>query len=178
MLCGLALVDAARGVSGVPVVLKWPNDLIVEGDERRWRKVAGLLSEVGGAPDFLVVGVGLNVNVPRAQLPHLAPNATSLMAETGRQVSRVALLDAFLRGVEEGYERLRAGWDPLAEWEGALAWLGREVEVHTPTGSRRGIALGVDDGGALVLRLAEGQARSFPAGDVSLRTAQRVGVGS
>jgi hypothetical protein len=38
--------------------------------------------------------------------------------------------------------------------------------------------LGVDDGGALVLRLAEGQARSFPAGDVSLRTAQRVGVGS
>ncbi|MGC9358289.1 MAG: biotin--[acetyl-CoA-carboxylase] ligase, partial [Anaerolineae bacterium] len=169
--CGLALVEAVNSVSGAPVLLKWPNDLIVE-DDHGWRKVAGMLSETGGGnaqPGFLVVGVGLNVNISRDDLPDLAPNATSLLVEQGQSVDRVKLLDAFLERVEALYEKLRSGWDPLPEWRERLAWLGRTVCVHTPLETVEGKFEGVDAEGALVLRLPEGFERHFPVGDVTLR---------
>ena len=103
MLCGLALAEAAAKVAGIEVQLKWPNDLIVAREDGAWRKIAGMLSEIGGAaqqPDLLVVGLGLNVNVPSAALAKLAPNAGSLRAEIGHPVDRVAILDDFLKRLE------------------------------------------------------------------------------
>ncbi len=171
MLCGLALADAVSDVTGIPAHLKWPNDLIITRDGV-WRKVAGMLSEVGSAPDtppFLVVGIGLNVNVPSASLPDLAPNATSLLVESGQPVERVALLDAFLGRVEAHIAALRAGVDPLSLWRQRLAWMGDAVQVQTPTGAVTGVAEDVNDDGALLLRLADGRRQRFSVGDVSLR---------
>ncbi len=171
MLCGLALADAVSAVTGIVAQLKWPNDLIITRDGV-WRKVAGMLSEVGhvaDAPPFLVVGIGLNVNVPSALLPDLSPNATSLLAETGRSVERVALLDAFLGRVETYLAALHAGDDPLPLWRRRLAWIGATVLVQTPTGDVAGIAEDVDDDGALLLRLPDGRLQHFTVGDVSLR---------
>ncbi len=171
MLCGLALAEAVAEVTGVAVYLKWPNDLIV-GRDARWRKVAGMLSEVGGGadgPSFLIVGIGLNVNVPPAVLPDLAPNATSLLAESGRSFERAVLLDAFLTRVETHLAAWRAGADPLRLWRRRLAWLGEAVLLQTPTATVTGIAEDVDDEGALVLRLPDGRRQHFPVGDVSLR---------
>lgn len=173
MLCGLSLVEAIRAVdAALPVQLKWPNDLIVARPDGAWRKVAGMLSEVGleeNAPAFLVVGIGLNVNVPPDALPALAPNATSLLAEAGHPFDRAALLHAFLERVTHHVARLRAGVDPAAAWRASLAWRGARVEVHTPTGITAGVLADVDDTGALLLRLPDGTRRRFPAGDVSLR---------
>ncbi len=169
--CSLALKEAIAALCGLEVALKWPNDLIVvEG--RRWRKLAGLLSEIGlenERPAFLVVGIGLNVNIPPEMLPRIAPQATSLLAETGRRVSRAALLDAFLPRAEARYEAVKAGASLVREWEAALAWMGEPVVVHTPTGDVHGIALGVEEDGSLRLRLPDGSERSFLVGDVSLR---------
>ncbi|MGC9399178.1 MAG: biotin--[acetyl-CoA-carboxylase] ligase [Anaerolineae bacterium] len=171
MVVGLALLESVQSVTGLPVTLKWPNDLILEEDG--WWKLAGMLSEVGGAgSDFLVVGVGLNVNVTQAQLTTLAPRAMSLMARLGRPVDRVALLDAFLERTEELCGCLEGGWDPLPAWRERLAWLGQAVEVRTPTEVVRGVAETVDDKGALVLRTLQGGQRCFSAGDVSLRMAR------
>ena len=171
MLCGMAMADAAETVSGVAVQLKWPNDLIIT-EQGTWRKIAGMLSEIGldadGRP-FLVVGIGLNVNVPAALLPDLAPNATSLLVEGGQPVERAALLDAFLARVEAYRAATQAGADVLAQWRQRLAWMGCEVHVHTPTGSVTGIIEDVDETGALWLRLPDGARQSFSVGDVSLR---------
>ncbi|MGC9349049.1 MAG: biotin--[acetyl-CoA-carboxylase] ligase [Anaerolineae bacterium] len=185
MVCGLALVSAVRAETGVAARLKWPNDLIVDrvtrgkAAERRtlagWRKLAGMLSELGmeaGGPAYLVVGVGLNVNVPTDLLPRLAPYATSLLALTGQSVDRVALLDRLLVGVESRYEALLAGTDPLPAWQAALAWMGEVVEVRTPAETVTGVAKGVDEEGALVLRVSDSEVRRFSAGDVSLRPAR------
>lgn len=171
MLCGLALCQAVALGAGLTTYLKWPNDLIIEraGD---WRKLAGMLSEIGmagGRPSFLIVGIGLNVNIPVEGLSRLAPNATSLLAEIGHDVGRVALLDIFLQRTEALVERQRAGWDPLAQWRAGLAWRGRTVQVHLPTETLVGVAEDVDAEGALLLRLPDGSRRSFPVGDVSLR---------
>jgi len=171
MLCGMAMADAVETTSGVAVQLKWPNDLIINAPGA-WRKVAGMLSEIGFGADnrpFLVVGIGLNVNVPSELLPDLAPNATSLLSEGGQQVERAALLDAFLSRVEAYQAMLRAGGDVLPLWRERLAWMGHPVQVHTPTASAIGIAEDVDETGALWLRLPDGSRQAFSVGDVSLR---------
>lgn len=171
MLCGMAMADVISVVTGIAVQLKWPNDLIVTRGGL-WRKVAGMLSEIGSGANtwpFLVVGIGLNVNVSAELLPDLAPNATSLLVEGGRPVERVALLDAFLDRVEAYRVAMQAGTDVLDQWRQRLAWMGCEVHVHTPTGSVTGIAEGVDETGALWLRLPDGSRQSFSVGDVSLR---------
>lgn len=171
MLCGLALAEAVEAVAALPVSLKWPNDLIVEGNGS-WRKLAGMLSEIGALEDrpaFLVVGIGLNVNVLSDHLPDLAPNATSLLAELGHPISRSVLLDAFLCRAEALYAQLRAGWDPLPAWRAHLSWLGERVTVQTPTETLAGLAEDVDGDGGVLIRLADGSQRSFQVGDVTLR---------
>jgi BirA family biotin operon repressor/biotin-[acetyl-CoA-carboxylase] ligase len=171
MVCGMAMADAVETVSGVAVQIKWPNDLILTRAET-WCKVAGMLSEIGSSVDsrpFLVVGIGLNVNVPSELLPGLAPNATSLLAEGERPVERVTLLDVFLAHVEAYRAASLAGADVLDLWRQRLAWMGCDVHVHTPTASITGIAEGVDETGALWLRLPDSTRQSFSVGDVSLR---------
>ncbi|MFP4394638.1 MAG: biotin--[acetyl-CoA-carboxylase] ligase [Anaerolineales bacterium] len=172
MLCGLALAESAAEIAGIEVQLKWPNDLIVAREDGVWRKIAGMLSEIGGAaqqPALLVVGLGLNVNVPATVLADLAPNAGSLRAEIGHPVDRVALLDDFLARLEAAYARWDSGWDPLRTWEARLAWIGQTVSIHTPDAIHTGQAVGVDEEGALLLRQPDGSRRAFPVGDVSLR---------
>lgn len=173
MLCGLALVAALDELTALPVELKWPNDLIVTR-EAEWRKLAGMLSEIGGLNEcsaYLIVGIGLNVNIPAPALPELAPNATSLSVELGWTVGREPLLTALLHHTESRYERLRAGWDPLPSWRSKLAWLGKEVQLQTPTELVYGLVESVDEEGALRLTLPDGSMRSFPVGDITLRPA-------
>ncbi len=170
MLCALAAADAVEKATGLPVSLKWPNDLVVVQGES-WRKLGGLLAETGVSGDrveFVIVGVGINVNVPAESLPDLAPDATSILAETGWETDRDLLLDHFLDRVASRYARWRAGERPWAEWAARLATLGRTVRVVTPEGELHGIAEAVDEEGALLLRIPGGALHRIRVGDVLL----------
>ncbi len=168
--CALAAADAVRRVAGLETLLKWPNDLVVERGGR-WLKLAGVLTETGlsGARlDYVVVGIGLNVSVRPAELPLLAPNATSILAETGRTVPRETLLAALLEEAAAWYAHLRAGGSLYAEWTRRLATLGRRVEVVIGGQRVSGLAEGVDEEGRLLLRGADGTLRRLAVGDVTL----------
>jgi len=169
MLCSLAAADAVEQVAKLSVALKWPNDLIIQSPN--WKKLAGILTEtglVGKRLEFTVVGIGINVNVPSETLPTLAPDATSVLAETGQKVGRVTLLAALLAGVEARYERLRMGESPRAEWAARLATLGQRVDVITSKDVLAGVAESVDEDGALLLRAPDGRLHRLLAGDVTL----------
>lgn len=176
MLSSMAAADAVERVTGLRVLIKWPNDLIVaSGDAQaslgRWRKLGGILTEtgmVGAGLDFAVVGIGINVNVPRDELPDLAPNATSLLVESGREVDRSVLLAELMEGVALRYEHLRRGHNPRAEWSTRLATLGQRVQVTTMEGVLEGLAEAVDEDGALLLRTADGAVHRLVSGDVTL----------
>ncbi len=169
VLCALAAADAVEEVAGLQVWLKWPNDLVVKA--QNWRKLAGVLTEtgiMGERLEFVVVGIGINANVEPETLPALAPDATSILAEVGRQVNRVTLLAALLSGVEHRYAALQAGESPHQEWAARLATLGRSVKATTHAGVLTGVAESVDEDGALLLRTLDGTLHRLVAGDVTL----------
>jgi BirA family biotin operon repressor/biotin-[acetyl-CoA-carboxylase] ligase len=169
MVCSMAMADAVVRVAGLHVDLKWPNDLIVQSPN--WKKLAGLLTEtevMGEQLKFTVVGIGVNVNVKVETLPSLALDATSILAETEREVDRVTLLVTLLAEIEARYARLQAGENPHAEWSARLATLGQVVDATTSTGVHTGIAESVDRDGALLLRTPDGGLHLLLAGDVTL----------
>jgi BirA family biotin operon repressor/biotin-[acetyl-CoA-carboxylase] ligase len=177
MVCGVGLVEAARAVAGASVWLKWPNDLIAISahDGLAWTKLAGMLTEIEPAgadlPASVVVGIGLNINVPEAHLAHLAPNASSLQALTGCEVNRAPVLDALVGAIDRRYTALLDGADPFSEWCASQAWLGQSVEVRGPMERLVGVVGGFGDDGALLLHLPGGDVRRITAGDVSVRPA-------
>ncbi|MCL2766235.1 MAG: biotin--[acetyl-CoA-carboxylase] ligase [Peptococcaceae bacterium] len=170
MVSAVALTLAIRRQTGVPVGIKWPNDLLVNG-----RKLCGILTEMSAEVDrieHLVVGAGLNVNHTETDFPpELLDIATSLRIESGIIHSRVTLLQAMLEEFENWYTVwLEQGFATvLAKWKELSVSLNRPVRLITIKESWEGWANDVDESGALILRLPDGTQRSFISGEVSLR---------
>lgn len=167
LAAGMAMAEAVLAVTGLPVALKWPNDLVIG---RPWRKLGGVLAEAvsaGGRSDAVIVGLGLNVQ--HAVLPpDLTRRASSLEAELGREVDRVMLTVELLMQLRGALYLLRndlrdavtARWRALAR-----SGLGGAVRWVDSGGERRGRAMDIDADGALVVQTAAGVERVI-AGDV------------
>lgn len=98
-----AVGEAVAALTGLETELKFPNDVLVGG-----RKVAGVLAEA--REERVVLGVGINVNVPAEELPREVDlPATSLLAETGRELDRAELLAELLERLERRYDRWLSG---------------------------------------------------------------------
>lgn len=168
MACSLAVADAVEGETGLAVGLKWPNDVVLAG-----YKVGGILAEIvfsGQQLVYALVGIGLNVNLAADDLPGgLLVPAAGLSQVLGRPVARLPLLQALLRAVEVRYEALQAGCSPSAEWARRLVTLGQPVAVSGTGRVLAGMAEGVNEDGALLVRLADGRLETVLAGDVTLR---------
>src|SRR5919108_1468244 len=94
-----ATAEAITATTGLEALVKEPNDVLIAG-----RKVAGMLGEA--REDHVVLGVGINVNVPAAKLPERPESpATSLLEESGRAVERAPLLAELLARLELHYDR-------------------------------------------------------------------------
>jgi BirA family biotin operon repressor/biotin-[acetyl-CoA-carboxylase] ligase len=177
MIAGLSCAEAVEKETGLRPDLKWPNDLLLSG-----RKLAGILTELqvsGGSLEFVVVGIGLNVNVDFRQQPdlHLRSSATGLSQAVGREVDRLSLLNRCLMIMESRYNALRSGHSPHEEWSQRLVTLGKTVRVDSHLDaaevmdrgqSRIGQAIGVDPNGALLLQTDDGRVERVLAGDVTV----------
>jgi BirA family biotin operon repressor/biotin-[acetyl-CoA-carboxylase] ligase len=156
-LAAAVAVTRACREAGVDAVIKWPNDVLVAGSER---KLAGVLTEMEGEADrvsWLIVGVGANVDVDAAALPE---TATSVRAEGGDADRR-----RFCQRLIETFHEYRT--EPAATlpaWRANAVTLGREVRVETPGGVVEGEAVDVEFPGALVVRTDDGE-RVVHAGD-------------
>ncbi|MEW5989236.1 MAG: hypothetical protein AB1791_21635, partial [Chloroflexota bacterium] len=153
------------------VVIASRNSVFGKNRVSNIRKVGGLLLEGEFEGDHLqtaVLGIGLNVNLRPEELPPVIFPATSLLAELGRPVSRLALLVALLQRLEERYEAADGGQSPQPAWDERLVTRGRPVRVSGAT-TVSGVAEGTDEWGSLLVRDAAGALRVVAAGDVTLR---------
>lgn len=167
MLCGLAAAEAVEAETGLQAGLKWPNDLVLGND-----KFGGLLAELGLASetlDYLVVGLGLNVNFDPRPMDGTGRQPTSLQVVLGHPVDRLALLAALLGRVAVHYAAFRDGVVPLDEWRARLVTLGRRVTVSEADRQYTGLAETTDEDGALWIRLDDGTHVTVHAGDITLR---------
>ena len=165
MVCSLGLLAGIRLATGLEPRLKWPNDILI-GD----KKVAGLLAEAslsGNEVAYVVVGMGLNVNLDPLSLGDVALPPTSLAHELGHFVNRLPLLQHVLREIDTRYLRLRQGWSPREEWASNLATLGQSVSVYLGNEVLTGMAEDVDEDGMLLLRDPTGTLHCLPVGDVT-----------
>lgn len=167
LAAAVSVVKAIREFSGVQALIKWPNDIILSD-----RKAGGILTELKGESDrvdFVILGIGLNVNAPRRDLPE---GGTSVKAESksSKDFSRVELIKALLEGLDAEYAIFKKqGFTSIGkELKSLSCTLGREVKVMT-SGKRsvRGKAVRINKDGALVVR-REGKDVVILSGDVSM----------
>jgi BirA family biotin operon repressor/biotin-[acetyl-CoA-carboxylase] ligase len=146
--------------------IKWPNDLLAGG-----KKLAGVLTEAFAANDgirYLVVGLGINVNIKRKDFPpELRQQATSILIETGKQTDRALWVRSFLMVFEQLYDEAAAdGFAAVLDrWRRYSSTLGKDVLVCSSGRRIRGKALDIDRQGALLVE-TEGSIRRFWAGEV------------
>ncbi|MCL6594627.1 MAG: biotin--[acetyl-CoA-carboxylase] ligase [Firmicutes bacterium] len=166
LFVGLAVVEAAEAAGSGRLALKWPNDVVTPDG----RKVAGVLVERTGDLSALV-GVGVNLRVPRTAPPEVRARAAGL-ADTGMAPPRARLLRHVLARLETLAAEARARGEAalLERWRRRSVTLGRTVEVHPAGGAPAfsGVAVAVADDGALVVRGRDGRERRVHAGEVSL----------
>lgn len=160
ILVGEAIVATMREVYALPAQLKWPNDVLIHG-----RKIAGVLIQNRGAPPAVIVGVGINANVRKADLPDVG---TSLLVELGERVDHDALMHAFLDRLDVRYcellaDDLKARWQHVHE---VLAFRGDLVAVQDGAVRVDGRVRGIDTDGALLLDV-DGSVHRVVVGDVS-----------
>lgn len=174
-LGGLSLavgVAAARALADAGVSelgLKWPNDLIWQQ-----RKLGGVLLELAGeahGPCDVVVGIGVNVSMPRSGGALVDQPWTDLRSILGdrcpsRNQLAAQLLGETLVSLAQYEQRGLEGF--LGDWRQRDIVAGREVELQLPQQRLAGTALGVDESGALLVRMGA-STRRFASGEVSLR---------
>ena len=149
-LTAVVMAEALTEVTGLEVLLKWPNDIMVSG-----KKIGGILTEIGSEMDridFAVIGLGLNVH--RSAFPEdLEGKATSIALETAGRISRASLVRSYLGKLEMVYEQQkRLGSGPLLKrYKVLTAVVGKEVTVDS--GGRRlsGRVRDLDEHGALLV---------------------------
>jgi BirA family biotin operon repressor/biotin-[acetyl-CoA-carboxylase] ligase len=163
-------VAKALTAHGYDARVKWPNDVLLDGD----RKVAGILVERVETPDgpAAIVGVGINVAMDADELPVETATSLSIAAPDGADVpDRTQVLIDAVAAIREGYDVWQAGGELgtarlASSYRAQCATLGRDVRVDLPGGGElTGRAVDVDDDGRLVVETAGGPER-VGAGDV------------
>ncbi|MDP3792038.1 MAG: biotin--[acetyl-CoA-carboxylase] ligase [Candidatus Omnitrophota bacterium] len=168
LLAAVAVTRAIREVTSLDVSIKWPNDIMLDG-----KKICGILTEMKAQQDcvdFVILGIGINVNTPSKQLPK---TGTSLKEGLVRRsikgaVSRVELTKNILERLEGCYNLLASkGFEPIVEaWKNLSDMLGSRVKISLPGRTFEGLAHDIDPDGALVVRLDSGVLEKVSSGDV------------
>lgn len=168
LLAAVAVTKAIRSVTDVECGIKWPNDILYEG-----KKIVGILTEMSAEMDAInhvVIGMGINVNIGEQEFPaELKDIATSLAIVAGHTISRLTLLNAVLSELEQAYDDViqRGFSEMLDEWRELSVTLGKKVNVVGSGKEFSGIAVDIDNEGALLVQ-TDGTLERVLAGDVSI----------
>ena len=160
MAAAVAVADLLEAEKLKPV-LKWPNDVLVNG-----KKICGILSE--GIAGGVIIGVGLNVNMKNAE--HIDQPATSILIETEKRRDVDELLGKLLKHLSVRLDEWAQGGFPKIRknWESKIPNIGKPVTVRDGGAVRTGILAGFGAEGELLLRDETGAVNSVWAGDLSV----------
>jgi len=168
MLAAVALCRGLGRIAPLPIGIKWPNDLLVEG-----RKISGILLESAAEDERLkhvVVGIGISVNLEAEDFPpEVRAKAVSLRMALGRPLDRTDVVAAVMEEFETLYELYDGqGFGPIRSlWEARSATLHRRVRLETPQGTVEGTAEALDELGGLRIRRDDGTLHTVYTGELT-----------
>ena len=167
LLAGVAAAAAIEETGSLPVELKWPNDIMIGK-----KKAGGILTESviqAGLSPAAIVGIGINVNTVLEQFPaELRDHVTSLALAAGSFVPRLRVAAAVLGHFEPLYDLFQQkGLAPvLPRWLHYGRVAGKPVRCTTEGGVEDGVALGLDEDGALLVRSRDNPRLRVVSGEV------------
>ncbi len=153
LLAAVSICQAIKEITGLDAEIKWPNDILIGH-----KKLGGILTELSAEMDkinFVIIGIGLNVNNDKKTL---VSAATSLKEQKKENINRISLLQEILRKIEANYLLFREkGAQPIIEkWREYSITLGRRVKVYCHKEHIEGEALDIDRDGGLLVRKDSG----------------------
>jgi BirA family biotin operon repressor/biotin-[acetyl-CoA-carboxylase] ligase len=169
LLVAVTAAEALMETTGLAACVKWPNDILVGG-----RKIGGILLEMAvemDAIDYIVIGLGINVNSTAEQFPQdIRKKTTSVLMETGKPFSRVLLLCRFLELFEQGYNALgKSGFEPIiTRWKALTDIVGKQATIRTINGNYKGVITDMDHDGFLIIRDEQGSETRLFSGDITI----------
>ncbi len=167
LLTAVVAAETLKSVTELNPRIKWPNDILING-----KKIAGILTELSmemDAVDFVIVGIGLNVNTPVSCFDEeIKDIATSVFIETGKRFERTTLIKKYLEHYEAYYEMFnKKGFKPiLQKWKALADIIGRRITVDMISKKHVGQVVDVDVDGVLVLKDDNGKLHRIYSGDV------------
>jgi BirA family biotin operon repressor/biotin-[acetyl-CoA-carboxylase] ligase len=167
LMAAVALADALAAFIPVLPAIKWPNDILAGG-----KKVAGVLTESachGERIDFVILGIGVNINYPVESMPDaIQKRATSMISFTGTNVSRESVVRRLIQDLDRCYGELEEmGFQTVApRWAARFELRGKKVRVEMTDRIIIGTARGIDRDGALLVEDGRGEVQRVVAGDV------------
>jgi BirA family biotin operon repressor/biotin-[acetyl-CoA-carboxylase] ligase len=170
MLTSVSITNVIRNYLKLTAEIKWPNDIYIKG-----KKVCGILTEFHAKKeyiDFIILGVGINVNFNTSPYPEIKEIATSLSQEKRAKISRSKFLLYFLQELEKEYEKLKEkkSEEIREKWREYSFIFGKTVVVESFGKISEGEALDIDAEGALIIRNKEGQLKRILCGDVEVKS--------
>ena len=169
LVAALAVAKAITSVTGEEAMIKWPNDIVVNG-----KKVCGILTEMNAQFDYInhiVVGIGINVH--NESFPEeISQMASSLMIEAGgKRFHRAQIIAETMSYFEQYYDKFLKTQDLSAlvrEYDELLVNMNKAVRVLDPKEPFDGKAMGITPKGELIVDTWESR-KLVSSGEVSVR---------
>lgn len=164
----VVVAETVRDETGAALAIKWPNDLMLAE-----RKVGGILVEMAaeiGRINYLIIGIGLNANFNLEALsPDLHAKTTTLATYLGHKINRPKLIAALAFNLKNNCSQVGQNFDEILQrWRRLALTLNRRIKLKAGAVTFTGQALDVDNYGALVVKLDNGQVKHFQAGEVTV----------
>ena len=167
-MTAVAMARAIERTVDADAMIKWVNDIFVRG-----KKVCGILCEsafdADALSEYVVIGAGVNITEPFGGFPaDISAVAGALLPHGSGQELRSRLAAAFLEDLFGEYARLDSR-SFLDEYRRRSMVTGKNVSVISPTLTRHGKAIAIDDDCRLVVRFDDGTTEHVSTGEISVR---------
>ena len=169
---GVAIVHALESSGIDKVALKWPNDILVQNG-----KLGGVLIDIkgeAGGPVDVIIGVGINYNMPEALTKEITQSTTDIYRITAESLSerpsRNQIMASLLSSIFEILEKIDMNETSglLDEWRRYDCFMGKPARLVFQQDLIEGVVKGVDEQGSL-LSDVDGNIQCYTSGDLSLR---------
>jgi len=167
LMTAVVVVKAIKRYTQIKAQIKWPNDILINN-----KKVCGILTEMSAELDminWIVIGIGINANIDYREFPEdIKKSSISLKEILGKEISRVRLVQIFLKEFERYYELLKR-WEIsliLKEWKLYSHTLGKKIKVNIGEKVVTGEAIDINEKGALILKKKDGELIEIISGTI------------